>query len=107
MIRRQGRLRELPASVLLPRDKLLRFGATGLSQAELLAVLLGTGIRGSSVIRIAEELVAQHGGPGLVRLSLDDWARQRGVGRVKAARMLAVFELGRRLLAPQAEEPRV
>jgi len=106
-IRRQKRVRELPSSILLPRDKLLRFGAAGMSQAELLAVLLGTGTRGRSVIRIAEDLVEQYGGQGLPGLSLEEWARQRGVGRVKAARMLAAFELGRRLLFPQAEEPRI
>jgi len=106
-IRRQKKVRELPATVLLPRDKLLRFGAAGMSQADLLAVLLGTGTKGRSVIRIAEDLVAQHGGQGLPGLSLEEWARQRGVGRVKAARMIAAFELGRRLLAPQPEEPRI
>jgi DNA repair protein RadC len=105
--RRPKRPRELPSTVLMPRDKLLRFGAAGLSQAELLAVLLGTGTKGRSVLRIAEDLVVQHGAQGLVGLSLEEWARQKGVGRVKAARMLAAFELGRRLLLPQAEEPRI
>jgi DNA repair protein RadC len=105
--RSQKRLRELPATVLLPRDKLQKFGVAGLSQAELVAVLLGSGTKGKSVIRIAEDLVGRHGGPRLVTLSLDEWASHRGVGRVKAAQMLAAFELGRRLLAPSAEEPRV
>ena len=105
--RRQAKVRELPASVLRPRDKLIRFGAGGLSQSELLAVMLGTGTKGRSVIRIAEELVGAHGARGLPSLTLDDWARERGVGRVKAAQMLAAFELGRRLLTPPAEEPRV
>ena len=99
--------RERPGAVLLPRDKLLRFGAAGLSQAELLAVLLGTGTRGRNVVRIAEELVERHGDQGLVGLSIDDWVGHRGVGRVKAAQMLAAFELGRRLLVPSSEEPRV
>src|SRR2546425_10276411 len=105
--RRQKKVREPPATVLLPRDKLLRFGAAVLGQAELVAVLLGTGTKGRSVNLIAEDLVAQHGGQGLLGLSLDEWAQKKGVGRVKAARMLAAFELGRRLLAPQAEEPRI
>jgi len=105
--RRQQKVRDLPATVLLPRDKLERFGAGGMSQTDLLAVLLGTGTKVRSVIRIAEDLVRQYGGPALLALSLDEWSGQKGVGRVKAARMLAAFELGRRLLAPQAEEPRV
>jgi DNA repair protein RadC len=85
----------------------MKFGAAGLSQAEILAVLLGTGTKGRSVLRIAEELVERHGAQGLAGLSLDDWTGHRGVGRVKAAQMLAAFELGRRLLVPAVEEPRV
>ena len=104
---RPRRPREPSAAVLMPRDKLLKFGASGLSQPELIAVLLGTGTKGRSVVRIAEDIVGRHGGQGLVRLSLDEWVRQKGVGRVKAAQMLAAFELGRRLLVPPAEEPRV
>ena len=105
--RRHRKVRELPASVLRPRDKLIRFGAGGMSQSELLAVMLGTGTKGRSVIRIAEDLVGAHGDRGLTGLSLEDWASERGVGRVKAAQMIAALELGRRLLAPPAEEPRV
>ena len=105
--RRAKGVREASSGTLRPRDKLLRFGPSGLSQSELLAVLLGTGTRGRSVIRIAEDLVSAHGGQGLLALSLADWSKERGVGRVKAAQMLAAFELGRRLLAPPGEEPRV
>src|SRR5262245_56468362 len=66
-------LRDLPRAVLLPRDKLIRFGASGLSQTELLAVLLGTGTKGRSVLRVAEDLVGRHGGAGLAALTLDEW----------------------------------
>jgi len=105
--RRRGRVRDLPAGVLRPRDKLIRFGPAGLNPPELLAVLLGTGTKGRSVIRIAQDMVSEHGSQGLLGLSLSDWSKERGVGRVKAAQMLAAFELGRRLLSPPAEEPRV
>ncbi len=105
--RRRRGVRELPAGGLRPRDKLIRFGPAGLHPSELLAVLLGTGTKGRSVIRIAEDLVSAHGSQGLLDLSLQDWSKERGVGRVKAAQMLAAFELGRRLLSPPAEEPRV
>ncbi len=106
-VRRLRRLRELPPTVLKPRDKLLRFGVSGLSHAELLAVLLGSGVRGQNVITIAEDLVARYGVPGLPAVSLKDWASNRGLGKVKASRILAAFELGRRLSAPPGEEPRV
>src|SRR3989442_7452722 len=86
--RRQAKVRELPASVLRPRDKLIRFGAGGVSQAELLAVMLGTGTKRRSVIRIAEEPVGARRAPGLPRLALDDSATERRVCRVQAAQML-------------------
>ncbi|MBI4168492.1 MAG: DNA repair protein RadC [Acidobacteria bacterium] len=106
-IRRQRRMKELPASVLRPRDKLLRFGVRGMNHAELLAVLLGSGTRGENVIKIAEDLVGKYGASGLPQLSLKEWASNHGVGRIKAGQMLATFELGRRLQAPPADEPRV
>lgn len=106
-IRRQRSIRELPPNVLPPRDKLQRFGARALTHSELLAVLLGSGTRGQNVIRIAEDLVTKYTAAGLPDLSLKEWSANHGVGRVKAARLLASFELGRRLLAPPADEPRV
>ncbi len=105
--RRERRMREMPASVLRPRDKLLRFGVRGMSHAELLAVLLGSGVRGHNVMTIAEDLVAKYGAVGLPVLTLKEWSSNRGVGRVKAGQVLAAFELGRRLTAPPADEPRV
>lgn len=106
-VRGQRRLKELPATVLRPREKLLRFGVRGMSHAELLAVLLGSGTPSRNVIKISEDLVGKYGAPGLPQLSLKEWAGNHGVGRIKAGQMLAAFELGRRLLAPPADEPRV
>jgi DNA repair protein RadC len=100
-------LRELPPEILRPREKLYRFGARGMSHAELLAVLLGSGTRGKNVMALAEDMVARHGPAGLPGLTLGEWTSHRGVGRVKAAQLLAAFELGRRLLAPPLDEPRV
>jgi DNA repair protein RadC len=105
--RREQKMKELPAEILRPRDKLLRFGARGMAPAELIAVLLGSGTRGQNVIKIAEDLVAKYGAAGLAALSLPEWSSNHGVGRIKGARMLAVFELGRRLFAAPADEPRV
>ena len=104
---RRGRLRELPASILKPRDKLCRFGAAALTHAELLAVLIGSGTRGSNVLDVAENVVQRHGVAELTGLTLVDWSSHRGVGRVKGSRILAGIELGRRLCAPPADEPRV
>ena len=99
--------RDAPATTLRPREKMQRFGARGLSHTELLAILLGSGIRGRSVLKVAESLVAKHGAQGLAGLSLDDWASHPGIGRARACQMIACLEIGRRLLLPPAEEPRV
>ena len=101
------RLRSLPRHVLRPREKLDRFGAQGMGNGELLALLLGSGTRKSNVLKVATDLIGRHGASGLPRLSLQEWAESPGIGRVKAGRMVAAFELGRRLLIPATEEPHV
>ena len=104
---RKGRAREVTPATLRPREKLCRFGARGLSHAELLSLILGSGTRRRGVLDLAGELVARHGAAGLPGLTLQEWLRAPGIGRARACQMLAVFELGRRLLAPPPEEPRV
>ena len=79
-----------------PRERLFRHGPQTLSDAELVALLLGSGTAGASAIDLARELL----GDGLARMSRRDWSvakRERGVGDAKAARLAAAFELGRRL----------
>ncbi len=81
-----------------PRERLFRHGPQTLSDAELVALLLGSGTAGASAIDLARELL----GDGLARMSRRDWSlakRERGVGDAKAARLAAAFELGRRLAA--------
>jgi DNA repair protein RadC len=81
-----------------PRERLLDLGAEPLADAELLAVLLGTGAEGSSALDLAHALLADLGGPaGLARARPEDLARRRGVGEVKAARVMAAFGLARRV----------
>ena len=100
-------MKEMPAEVLRPREKLARFGARGLSHAELLAIVLGSGIRGRNVLKVAEAVVSRYGAQGLPKLSLEEWAANPGIGRARATQMIACLELGRRLVGPPAEEPRV
>ncbi|MEO8260524.1 MAG: DNA repair protein RadC [Acidobacteriota bacterium] len=83
-----------------PREKLARHGVAALGDNELVAVILGSGCRGTDALAVANELLAARGGlHGLVRSNCDDLARTAGVGRVKAAQVLAALELGRRTLA--------
>ena len=83
-----------------PREKLGRHGAMALGDNELVAVILGSGCRQTDALAIANDLLAARGGVhGLVRSTCDDLARVAGIGRAKAAQVLAAVELGRRTLA--------
>src|SRR6266436_7353628 len=91
-----------------PREKLLRHGATALGDNELVALMLGSGCRRTGALALANEVLAERGGlHGIVRSTCDDLSRVAGIGRAKAAQMLAAVELGRRTLtrAPQARMP--
>lgn len=99
--------RELPAA-LRPREKLHAKGPAALSQCELLSIILGTGTRKEPVTRIATRLVRRHGLDGLRKLSAREWRAERGLGRVSAARLCAVFELGRRAWGEERDDrPRI
>jgi DNA repair protein RadC len=100
-------LKDLPADVR-PREKLLARGTSALSDAELLAVLLRTGLRGKGVLQWAHELLhPQQGFGGMVGL-LNAPASQlktvKGLGPAKRAELMAVLELARRALAEQLRE---
>jgi DNA repair protein RadC len=83
-----------------PREKLLRHGAAALGDNELVAVVLGSGCAHASALDVANDLLHARGGlHGLARSACGDLARVAGIGPVKAARLVAAQELGRRTLA--------
>lgn len=83
----------------MPREKLSGKGVRALSDSELIAVLLGTGGAGMTVIKLAGSLLGNLGGlRGLFSSSLDTLCEQPGIGPAKAARLLAAVELMRRHL---------
>ena len=98
-------LKDLPAG-LRPREKLITHGAAALGDAELLALLLRTGMAGKSVLHLAEELIAAFGGlAGLLGAKLDDLKRIKGLGgTAKRAELAAVLELARRALGERLRE---
>lgn len=102
-IRYRYRVCDLPKA-LQPREKLAKLGERSLSNSELMAVILGTGTRSENVLKIADSLVRRYGFEKLPALTLEEWASNRGVGRVRACQGKAVFELGRRAFAPKREE---
>lgn len=92
-----------------PRERLVQVGAEALSTAELLAIVLRTGGRGESVLRLAERLLVQFDHlPGLARATITELMSAKDIGEAKAAEIKAALEIGRRLVASAPEEkPRV
>jgi DNA repair protein RadC len=92
-------IREMPP-LERPRERLAARGAAGLSSAELIGLLWGSGSRGRSAVDLAEDVLARHEGlTGLARATDVELESLPGIGVAKAAQLAAAFELGRRLLA--------
>src|SRR6476620_2268145 len=92
-------IRELPAAER-PRERLALRGPGGLTAAELIALIWGSGSRGVSAVELADEALGRHDGlTGLARATDLELEAIPGVGSAKAAQLAAAFELGRRLLA--------
>jgi DNA repair protein RadC len=88
-----------------PRERLLQVGERALSSAELIAIVMRTGVGGENVVRLAERILAHFGGlPGLVKASVAELQSVRGVGRTKAVEIKAALELGRRAMATMPGE---
>ena len=100
------RIREIPPSDR-PREKLAAHGAACLTDAELLAIFLRTGVKGKSAITLASELLRKKGSlRTLSRSSAGELANVAlGIGPAKAAELAAAFELGKRLARGAAERP--
>ncbi|MGS5086042.1 RadC family protein [Hydrogenophaga sp. A37] len=97
-------LKSLPIDAR-PREKLLARGPSALSDAELLALLLRTGMAGKHVIQLAQELLDRFGGVGgLLHTGADALKVIKGLGPAKRAEVVAVLELARRALAQELQQ---
>ncbi len=88
-----------------PRERLEAVGARNLSEAELLAILLRVGIRGESAIQLAQRLLRDlNGVTGIYKTPFSVLCEQKGMGKAKAAQILAALELGNRIKPENLEE---
>jgi DNA repair protein RadC len=87
-----------------PREKLLKRGAAALSDAELLAIFLRTGVTGKTAVDLARELLQEHGGlRPLLSADQKRFCQSHGLGSAKYAQLQAVLEMGRRHLREQLD----
>jgi DNA repair protein RadC len=82
-----------------PREKLARYGVGKLSDHELLAIVLGSGVQGTNVVQLAKKIVKKVEEVGLDAMTLDDLVAIKGLGNVKAGQVLVALEFGRRQFA--------
>jgi DNA repair protein RadC len=101
-------IKDMPAEER-PRERLAHAGPGALSTAELLAIILRTGVSGENVLSVAQRLLAKYNGlGGLGRASFAELCAEKGLGPAKAAQLKAALELGRRLMvASPNERPQV
>ena len=98
------RLKDQPASER-PRERLVARGPDALTHAELIAILLRTGLKGVNVVQVAQNLLQKFGSLNALALaSVDELRKIPGIGRDKAATLVAAFALARRMEQERREE---
>ena len=97
-------IRDLPLAER-PRERLREHGPSHLSNAELIAILLRTGVPGENVLNLSIRMLAHFQGlPGLARATFSEFCSLKGISEAKACQLLAAFELGRRLVSLHPED---
>lgn len=86
-----------------PREKLEKYGPKKLKDHELLAILLGSGIKGKNVLSLANSILKKTNTVGIDKLTLQQIRQIKGVGSAKAAQILAMIELGKRLTSTKPD----
>ena len=99
-------VRDLPLNER-PRERLLKLGSEALSAQEILAIILGRGIKGESVMATSQKLLSRFGNlKGIVNASMEELMQVSGIGPAKAAQIKAALELSKRLEADVGEKPK-
>ena len=81
----------------MPREKLAKYGRQKLADHELMAILLGSGIKGTNVLELARKILHATKKIGVGNITLKDLLEIKGLGKAKASQVISVLELGKRL----------
>lgn len=101
------KIREMPEGDR-PRERLAARGASALSDAELIAILLRTGVPGSNAVEVGRQLLKKYGSlHALSRCSVRELAAIKGIGNAKGAQLAAAFGLGQRLAQEKRPEKKI
>jgi len=92
------------AKVDRPREKLEKYGTQKMANHELLAVLLGSGIKGLNAIELAKKIIKAIDKTGAEKISLEILSEEKGLGKAKALQVVAALELGKRLAGGKKTE---
>ena len=97
-------IRDLPAGER-PRERLRHYGPQSLNNADLMAILLRTGMQGENVIAMAHRLISTFKGlEGLGKASFTELTEEKGISEAKACQLMAALELGRRAVSLARED---
>ena len=92
-------IRDLPQGER-PRERLKNYGPRYLSNTELIAILLRTGMQGENVLSVASRVLSRFGGlSGLAKAHFAELCAERGLSEAKSSQLLAALELGRRFVS--------
>jgi DNA repair protein RadC len=98
------RLKDQPVSQR-PRERLAALGADALSHAELIAILLRTGLKGANAVQVGQQLLNQFGSlQSLAKASVADLQKVKGIGRDKAVTLMAAFALAHKMAKELQDE---
>jgi len=92
------------AKVDRPREKLEKYGTAKLADYELLAILLGSGIKGLNVIELAKRITKIIAKSGADKISLENLLKEKGLGKAKALQVIAALEFGKRMSSEKKPE---
>lgn len=89
-----------------PREKLLKHGAQSLTESELLAILIGSGVRGENAVDVARRVLSEAGNDlsVLAKFSPEYLCRLKGIGEARAIQIVSAMELGRRRQAARSQD---